>query len=56
VLLARQQRRTPHPALPMRCLAKSTLKADGTARILILVTGPVKQKATLINRALLTSC
>ena len=45
VLLARQQRRTPHPALPMRCLAKSTLKADGTARILILVMGPVKQKS-----------
>ena len=29
VLLARQQRRTPHPALPMRCLAASTLKRTG---------------------------
>ena len=29
MLLARQQRRTPHPALPMRCLAASTLKRTG---------------------------
>ena len=33
VLLARQQRRTPHPFLPMRCLATSTLGEQDNAKI-----------------------